>query len=69
MVKTGEKTGQLEQMLKHVSDAYDTEVQQKIASVIALIEPLMVIMMMGGTVVIIMAIMIPMLSVMNQVRG
>ncbi len=69
MVKTGEKTGQLEQMLKHVSDAYDTEVQQKIAAVIALIEPLMVILMMGATVVIIMAIMIPMLGVMNQVRG
>jgi general secretion pathway protein F len=68
MIMTGEKTGQLEEMLGHVATAYDAEVERKVNSMIALIEPAMVILMAGGAGGILAALMIPMLSVMNRVR-
>ncbi len=68
MIRTGEKTGQLEEMLKHVSTAYESEVERKIAAMISLIEPLMIIGMAGVTILIVMAMLIPMLSVMSQIR-
>ncbi len=68
MIMTGERTGQLEEMLGHVAVAYDVEVQRKIDSMISLIEPIMVIMMAGSAGGIIASIIMPMLSIMNQVR-
>lgn len=68
MIRTGEKTGELEQMLKHVASAYDAEVERKIDSMISLIEPLMIIVMGGVVVVVVIAMLVPMLSVMNQMR-
>lgn len=68
MIKTGEQTGQLEEMLGHVAKAYDSEVESKVEAMISLIEPLMILILFGiaGTVVI--AMMLPMLSVMTQMR-
>jgi general secretion pathway protein F len=68
MIKTGEKTGDLEGMLGHVATGYDAEVERKISSMQSLIEPAMIIVMGGIVVVIVMALMVPMLSVMSQVR-
>ena len=68
MIATGEKTGQLEEMLVHVSNAYDAEVERKISTMISLIEPLMMLVMFGIAGVVIAAMMLPMLSVMNQMR-
>lgn len=68
MIMTGEKTGQLEEMLQHVAVAYDAEVERKVESLIGLIEPAMVIMMTCGGGGILAALMVPMLSIMNQIR-
>ncbi len=68
MVRTGEKTGELEKMLSHVADAYDAEVERKIDSLISMIEPLMIIVMGGIVVLVVLAMLVPMLAVMNQVR-
>jgi len=68
MIMTGERTGQLEEMLGHVATAYDAEVERKVSSMISLIEPMMVIMMTGGAGGILAALMIPMLGVMSQIR-
>lgn len=68
MVMTGEKTGQLEEMLQHVAVAYDAEVERKVESLIGLIEPAMVILMTCGGGAILAALMVPMLSIMNQMR-
>ena len=68
MIRTGEKTGDLEGMLTHVAKAYDTEVERKIESMIALIEPLMIIVMACVASVVIVALLVPMLSVMSSVR-
>lgn len=68
MIMTGERTGQLEEMLGHVSKAYEAEVTRKIESMISLVEPVMTIMMAGSAGGIIAAIMVPMLGIMNQIR-
>lgn len=68
MIMTGERTGQLEEMLSHVAVAYDAEVQRKIESLIALVEPVMIIIMAGSAGGIIAAVLVPMLSIMNKMR-
>lgn len=68
MIRTGEKTGDLEGMLTHVAKAYDTEVERKIESMISLIEPMMIIVMACVASVVIVALLVPMLSVMSSVR-
>jgi general secretion pathway protein F len=68
MIATGEKTGELEEMLVHVSNAYDAEVETKISTMIALVEPLMMLVMFGIALVVVGAMMLPMLSVMNSIR-
>jgi general secretion pathway protein F len=68
MIMTGERTGNLEEMLGHVAVAYDAEVERKVQATIGLIEPLMVIFMTVGGAGILGALMVPMLSIMNQIR-
>ena len=68
MIMTGERTGQLEEMLGHVATAYDAEVQRKINAMISLVGPVMIIVMVCGAGGILAALMIPMLGVMNQIR-
>jgi len=68
MIRTGEKTGELETMLKHVAEAYDAEVSRKIDALTSIIEPLMIIFMGGIVVVVVFAMLVPMLSVMSQMR-
>jgi len=68
MIMTGEKTGQLEEMLGHVSVAYDAEVERKVEGLIGLIEPMMIIFMTVGGAGVLGALMVPMLSIMNQMR-
>jgi len=68
MIMTGERTGQLEEMLSHVAVAYEAEVSRKIEALISLIEPVMIVMMAGSAGGIIAAVLVPMLSIMNQIR-
>lgn len=60
MVNIGEKTGDLENMLTQVSDAYDFQVKTAIDSLTALLTPLMIVIMGGVIGIIVFAIMIPM---------
>jgi len=68
MIMTGERTGQLEEMLGHVAVGYEAEVQRKIESMISLIEPAMIIISAGSVGGIVAAVLGPMLSIMNQIR-
>lgn len=60
MINIGEKTGELENMLLQVSDAYDFQVKTAIAGLTSLLEPLMIIVMGCVIGIIVFAIMIPM---------
>ena len=65
MINIGEKTGELENMLLQVSDAYDFQVKTAISGLTALLEPLMIIMMGGVIGIIVFAIMMPMFQLSN----
>ncbi len=45
MVKVGEQTGALADMLNAVADFYDEEIETRMAAVLALIEPIMLVCM------------------------
>jgi general secretion pathway protein F len=68
MIAVGERSGQLEQMLVDVANAYDRETTSAIDKATALLEPIMIVGM-GGTVgFIVFSIMTPILQ-MNQMAG
>lgn len=62
MISIGEKTGELENMLLQVSDAYDFQVKTAVDGLTALLEPIMIIVM--GCVIgsIVFSIMVPMIQ-------
>jgi len=45
MIAVGEKTGELENMLMHLADAYDTEVEIRIRALTSLMEPVLLLIM------------------------
>jgi len=65
MIAIGEKTGELEQMLNVVSDAYDNQVDTAIKSMTRLLEPLMILIMGGMIALIALSIFMPMLQMNN----
>ncbi len=60
MINIGEKTGELENMLLQVSEAYDFQVKTSIDGLTSLLEPIMIIVMGCVIGIIVFAIMIPM---------
>lgn len=54
MIAIGEKSGHLEEMLNNVADAYETEVETKIAALTSLLTPIIIVFM--GVVVAVLAL-------------
>jgi len=65
MIAVGEKTGELEEMLNVVSDAYDGQVDVAINSMTRLLEPLMIVLMGGMIALVAISIFLPMLQLNN----
>ncbi|MPM81862.1 Type II secretion system protein F [bioreactor metagenome] len=62
MIQVGESSGELDEMLKKVSEIYDQEVQEASDKMQALIEPIMIIFLSGVVGVIVLSIVVPMFS-------
>jgi general secretion pathway protein F len=62
MITIGEKSGQLESMLESVSNAYDTEVENKVQMLTSLLEPLIIVMMGGIVGFIAVSILMPLIQ-------
>ena len=62
MVKIGEETGALDEMLSKIADYYDEEVEIATEALVAAMEPLIIIVMAGTVVPIILAVLMPMFS-------
>lgn len=62
MIAIGERSGQLEDMLINVANAYDDEVEVSIGALTSLLEPVMIIGMGGSVAFIVFAILIPILQ-------
>ncbi len=69
MIDVGEETGDLDKMLMKVADNYDNEVETLVAGLVSLLEPVMVIFL--GTVVgfIVVALFLPLVTLINSVSG
>jgi type IV pilus assembly protein PilC len=68
MVSVGEESGQLENMLTKIAEFYESEVDAKIKSLTALIEPIM-IMFVGGVVgFIVISMYLPIFSLYDKIR-
>jgi type IV pilus assembly protein PilC len=69
MIKVGESTGALEEMLTNASDFTDEEIDYRLTQVVAVIEPLMLVFMafvVGGML---LAIYLPLLRTYSQMRA
>ncbi len=67
MISTGEKTGELENMLTQVSDSYDFQVRNKVDSFTSILEPVMLVLMGLIVAVIVFAVVLPMLAMQGTV--
>lgn len=69
MVDVGEETGDLDKMLIKIADNYDDEVEVLVASLVSMLEPLLVIFL--GVIVgfIVVSLFLPMVSLINTLTG
>lgn len=67
MIGIGEETGNMEEMLDKIADYYDEEVEMATQSLVAALEPLIIIVMALVVVPIILAVMMPMFSLYNAI--
>ncbi len=63
MVSVGEETGDLDKMLMKVADNYDEQVDVLVASLMSLLEPIMILVLGGVVMTIVLAIFLPMIQI------
>ncbi|MGB3052814.1 MAG: type II secretion system inner membrane protein GspF [Polyangiales bacterium] len=68
MMAVGERTGQLEEMLLHVADAYDQQIEVRVGAMTSILEPVLIVVM--GVVVggIAFAILMPLLQLNEMIQ-
>lgn len=62
MIAIGEKSGQLEEMLENVAEAYDHVVDTRVQMLTSLLEPLIIVVMGGAVAFIAMSILFPLIQ-------
>lgn len=68
MIAVGEKSGEMEEMLRRVSQIYDGEVERVIARLTSLMEPVMILAMGAIVLFIVVAILLPIFEMGQMVR-
>ena len=66
MVAVGEETGDLDKMLMKVADNYDEQVDVLVASLMSLLEPIMILVLGGVVMVIVLSVFLPMITIITQ---
>lgn len=69
MIKVGESSGALEEMLAATSEFYDEEIDLLLARVISFVEPAILVIMGGVIVTILLSVYLPIFRLMSQVKG
>lgn len=69
MVNIGEKTGDLENMLSLVADAYDFQVKAKIETITTILNPIMTLLIGVVIFVIVISIIVPMFDLTSKLGG
>jgi len=68
MIEVGEQSGELEPMLAKVAENYDEQVETTMTRLTALLEPMLILLMVGIVVVIILATLVPLLQVTSSLN-
>ena len=69
MIEVGEETGKLPEMLDKIADTYDEEVDNAVAALTSMIEPIMMVglaVVVGGIVI---ALFMPMIKIIEKLGG
>jgi len=69
MVDVGEQTGALPEMLLRISDNYDEDVDNAVAAMTSLLEPIMVVMLAGMVGSIVVAMFLPLIKMITTLSG
>ena len=69
MTRIGEEAGNTEEMLNKLADYYDEEVEMAVQSLMAAMEPMIIIVLAGIVVVLLGAIMMPMMTMYDAISG
>ncbi len=69
MIDVGEETGEMDAMLLKIADNYDEEVDVAVASLVSLLEPLMVVVLGGMVGTIVVAMFMPLVSMIDSLQG
>jgi len=69
MIKVGESSGALEEMLAAVSEFYDEEIDLLLARVISFVEPAILVLMGGVIVTILLSVYLPMFRLMSAIKS
>ncbi len=68
MIDVGEETGDMDTMLLKIADNYDEEVDTAVASLVSLIEPLLVVFLGGVVGTIVVAMFLPLVAMIEQLQ-
>jgi type IV pilus assembly protein PilC len=69
MIDVGEETGELDKMLLKIADNYEEEMDVAVASLVSLLEPIMVVVLGGIVGFIVIALFMPLVSLISNVSG
>lgn len=69
MIDVGEETGEIDAMLIKIADTYDEEVDVAVASLVSLLEPLMVVVLGGMVGTIVVAMFMPLVAMIESLQG
>jgi general secretion pathway protein F len=67
MIQVGEQSGELEAMLAKVADTYEEQVETTVTRLTALLEPFLILIMVGIVLVIILATLVPLLQITSSI--
>jgi len=68
MVAVGEETGDLDKMLLKIADNYDEQVDVLVASLMHLLEPVMIVVLGGIVMVIVLSVFLPMIKIITSLN-
>ncbi len=69
MIDVGEETGDLDTMLNKIADNYDEEVEVAVDSLVSLLEPMMIVVLGGIVGFIVIALFLPLITLISKLSG
>jgi type IV pilus assembly protein PilC len=69
MVDVGEETGQLPEMLLKIADVYDDEVDNAVAALTSMLEPIMIVLLALVVGTIVLALFLPLVKIISGLNG